>query len=247
MDLAKIKAHFGNNVIVLVRTHYLIANNLDLSDYSDIALNVSLYPDIAELYLISDVLITDYSSVMFDYAVLKRPMIFFTYDLDDYANEIRGFYFDFVKDAPGKIVKTNDGVIDELDHILSGNWTMNENYKKFIDKFTPWMDGKSSERAVNQFLNDDNMNENFDDNISKYNLQNEMKIHDGASLWNSGKDFADHEDVDFSHNYNDKGITVRVIKVMQLMDPDFKEKIGMKYVLIQLNGKQLWVNIEDLY
>ncbi|TPR21763.1 bifunctional glycosyltransferase/CDP-glycerol:glycerophosphate glycerophosphotransferase [Apilactobacillus timberlakei] len=247
LDLAKIKSHFGNNVIVLVRTHYLIANNLDLSDYSDIALNVSLYPDIAELYLISDVLITDYSSVMFDYAVLKRPMIFFTYDLDDYANEIRGFYFDFVKDAPGKIVKTNDGVIDELDHILSDNWTMNDNYKKFIDKFTPWMDGKSSERAVNQFLNEDNMNENFDDNISKYNLQNEMKIHDGASLWNSGKDFTDHEDVNFSHNYNDKGSTIRVIKVMQLIDPDFKEKIGMKYVLIQLNGKHLWVNIEDLY
>ncbi|UQS85464.1 CDP-glycerol glycerophosphotransferase family protein [Apilactobacillus apisilvae] len=247
LDLDKIKEHFGNDLIILVRTHYLIANNLDLSDYDDIAMNVSLYPDIAELYLISDALITDYSSVMFDYAVLKRPMIFFTYDLDSYASEIRGFYFDFVKEAPGKIVQTNDGVVKELDNIISGNWNMNDNYKDFVDKFTPWMDGNSSKRATEQFLNNKNMKESFDTDINKYGLAGKMKVNDGASLWNLQKDFTDYDDINFSHNYNDKDDLVTVSKIMSLSDPDFNENIGMKYVLIQLNSQQFWINIKDLY
>ena len=53
--------------------HYLIANALDLTGYDDFAIDVSNYNDISELYLISDALITDYSSVMFDYGILKRP------------------------------------------------------------------------------------------------------------------------------------------------------------------------------
>lgn len=64
--------------------HYLIANALDLNGYEDFAIDVSNYNDISKLYLISDCLITDYSSVMFDYGILKRPQFFFAYDIEKY-------------------------------------------------------------------------------------------------------------------------------------------------------------------
>src|SRR5690606_42095296 len=74
--------------------------------------DVSAYPDIAELFLISDVLVTDYSSLMFDFAVTGRPMLFFTYDLEHYRDEPRGFHFDFENEAPGPLLTTSDEVIE---------------------------------------------------------------------------------------------------------------------------------------
>ena len=68
------------------------------------ALNVTAYPDITELYLVSDILVTDYSSAMFDYAVTGRPILFFTYDLAEYRDSLRGFYFDFEAEAPGPLL-----------------------------------------------------------------------------------------------------------------------------------------------
>lgn len=72
----------SDEYVVILRTHYFIADNLDVTGLEGFVYNLSKYDDIAELYLISDILITDYSSVFFDYANLKRPMLFFTYDLD---------------------------------------------------------------------------------------------------------------------------------------------------------------------
>ena len=72
------------------------------------------HEDIRELYLIADLLVTDYSSVFFDYANLKRPMIFFVYDIEEYRDNLRGFYFDFEEKAPGPLVKTTEGLIAEI-------------------------------------------------------------------------------------------------------------------------------------
>src|SRR5699024_2032703 len=111
LDLEKMQEQLGGDYIVLIRAHYLVAEHLDLTSFKGFVQDVSLYPDINELYLMSDLLITDYSSVFFDYANLERPMIFFTYDIESYRDELRGFYFDFENEAPGPIVKTTDEVI----------------------------------------------------------------------------------------------------------------------------------------
>ena len=74
--------------MILLRMHYLISNALDLSGYENFAIDVSNYNDVSELFLISDCLITDYSSVMFDYGILKRPQFFFAYDIDKYDKRI---------------------------------------------------------------------------------------------------------------------------------------------------------------
>ena len=82
--MANLQKQIGDDYVILLRMHYLIANALNLNGYEDFAIDVSNYNDISELYLISDALITDYSSVMFDYGILKRPQFFFAYDIEKY-------------------------------------------------------------------------------------------------------------------------------------------------------------------
>ena len=99
LNLELMKKELKDDYVILIRTHYFIADSIDVSDLSGFAYNVSKYDDISELYLISDILITDYSSVFFDFANLKRPMLFFTYDLEKYRDVLRGFYIDIEKEV----------------------------------------------------------------------------------------------------------------------------------------------------
>lgn len=131
IDLNNLQQKIGDDYVILLRMHYLIANALDLRGYEDFAIDVSNYSDISELYLISDCLITDYSSVMFDYGVLKRPQIFFAYDLDKYAKDLRGFYLDYHKDLPGPIYQDAYQLAEDLQHLNQ----IETDYKPKIDKF----------------------------------------------------------------------------------------------------------------
>lgn len=110
---------------------------------------MSAYGDIAELYLISDLLITDYSSVFFDYAHLNRPMVFFTYDLEKYASVLRGFYFDFEAVVPGPLLKESDQVIDYIENIEIRSKQYEGKYTAFQERFCSLDDGKVSQRVVN--------------------------------------------------------------------------------------------------
>src|SRR5699024_10375081 len=111
MDLGRLKKELGNDYIIVLRLHYLVAENLDLTGYENFVYDFSYHEDIRELYLIADMLITDYSSVFFDYANLRRPMLFYVYDIEDYRDNLRGFYFDFESKAPGLLVKTTEEII----------------------------------------------------------------------------------------------------------------------------------------
>jgi len=112
--------------------------------------DVSDYPDIADLYLAADVLVTDYSSAMFDFACTGRPMVFFTPDLERYRDEVRGFYFDFEAEAPGPILRATDEVVEVLKH---GDFTAYKaRYEEFAAKFCPWDDGRASARVVDWML-----------------------------------------------------------------------------------------------
>ncbi|MGL4383353.1 MAG: CDP-glycerol glycerophosphotransferase family protein, partial [Bacilli bacterium] len=84
--------------IVLVRYHYMITKTEDT--YNEQVINVSSYPNISDLYLISDILITDYSSVIFDFALLNKPFYLYCDDLESYRDDLRGFYIDIEKDLP---------------------------------------------------------------------------------------------------------------------------------------------------
>ncbi|WP_033403852.1 CDP-glycerol glycerophosphotransferase family protein [Sporolactobacillus vineae] len=148
LDLNAMKKAFGDRCVILLRLHYLVADQIDLSAFDGFALDVSHYEDISDLYLIADVLITDYSSVFFDYANLKRPMIFFAYDIDKYRDQLRGFYFDFEHEAPGPIVTTNEQLIETLRSVEKSAFTADRQFEGFYHRFCAFEDGHAAERVV---------------------------------------------------------------------------------------------------
>jgi CDP-glycerol glycerophosphotransferase len=139
------KQELGEEYVILLRLHYLVSENLDLSAYQGFAYDLSSYEDISHLYLISDLLITDYSSVFFDYANLQRPMLFYVYDIENYRDKLRGFYFDFEKSAPGLLVKTSDAVIDSIKTMKYEN---TNDINHFHERFCALEDGQASRRVV---------------------------------------------------------------------------------------------------
>ena len=151
-DLEKFKERFGDEYVLLLRLHYFDANRLDINEYSSLVYNVSFYDDIADLYLITDILITDYSSVMFDYANLNRPILFYAYDLKRYSSDIRGFYFDFLKEAPGPIVQNEERLFECIESIDKIKKNYKRRYDIFREQFCNLEDGKASKRAVQIIL-----------------------------------------------------------------------------------------------
>ncbi|MGE6377151.1 CDP-glycerol glycerophosphotransferase family protein [Peribacillus muralis] len=150
LDLKRMQEELGDSYIVIMRMHYLVAQNMDLSGFEGFAYDFSHLEDIRELYLISDILVTDYSSVFFDYANLRRPMIFFTYDIEDYRDNLRGFYFDFEEKAPGLLARTTEELIEEVNNISRSDFKLSERFEEFYEKFCYLECGESSKRVVNE-------------------------------------------------------------------------------------------------
>ena len=149
VDFDRLKEALGDRYVILFRAHYLVANSFDFDRYDGFVRDVSSYDDINDLYLASDLLITDYSSVFFDYSNLERPMIFYMYDLDQYEHEMRGFYLS-LDELPGPIVKDEDKLIEEIEK--SKNWTADEKYLEFNRRFNPHEDGKASARVLARII-----------------------------------------------------------------------------------------------
>ncbi len=143
VDFDLLKKELADDCIILFRAHYFVANAFDFEKYAGFVYNVSDYENINDLYAVADHLITDYSSVFFDYSILKRPITFYMYDLEAYANDIRGFYI-ALEDLPGEIVQTEEELIGEL----KKEFVYDERYKKFNDRFTYLDDGKAAKRVV---------------------------------------------------------------------------------------------------
>ncbi|MDO4554132.1 MAG: bifunctional glycosyltransferase family 2 protein/CDP-glycerol:glycerophosphate glycerophosphotransferase [Lachnospiraceae bacterium] len=148
LDLMKLKEALSDEYVIILRTHHYIADNLDVTGVEDFAINLSKYDDITEIYLVSDICITDYSSVFFDYANLKRPILFYTYDIEKYRDILRGFYIDINKEVPGPLLYTTEEVVDAIKRIDQISAQYEERYKEFYDRFCSVDDGNASKRAV---------------------------------------------------------------------------------------------------
>lgn len=154
LDLHELKKQLGDEYVLLLRTHYYIADSIDTTGIEDFAFNVSKYDDISELYLISDILITDYSSVFFDYANLRRPILFFTYDLEKYRDMLRGFYLDIEKEMPGPLLFTEEEVIAAIKDITDIEKQYQDRYDEFYERFCHVDDGNASKRIVERVFRD---------------------------------------------------------------------------------------------
>ncbi len=115
------------------------------------AIDVTKYPDVTELYIAADVLVTDYSSVMFDFTVTGKPVLFLAPDLERYRAE-RGFYFDFEGEAPGPILKRDTEVVDALSKLPDLAVIYREKYHAWQRKFNLLEDGRASARVVDQLF-----------------------------------------------------------------------------------------------
>jgi len=141
LDVNKLPA----DVKVLYRGHSnTLASERSLGEN---VIDVTAYPDVTELYLVADLLITDYSSVMFDFSVTGKPMLFLCPDLDEYVSS-RGFYFDFAEQAPGPILKSSDEVAEAVKNLGKIQLDFNKKYSNWRHKFNDLEDGKASSRVV---------------------------------------------------------------------------------------------------
>ncbi len=145
MDYDVMRENLSDEYIMIVKYHYLVEDKVDWTKYKGFIYEFNQHADIAELYLVADMLITDYSSVMFDYSLLKRPMFFFAYDMENYKNNLRGFYFDFLATAPGPIVQDTKSLADAIINYDESEWK--DKYKAFSDKYNSCDDGHASKKV----------------------------------------------------------------------------------------------------
>jgi CDP-glycerol glycerophosphotransferase len=132
------------DLVLLVRGHYHTIRAAETADADSRILDVTRYPDIALLYLTADVLITDYSSVFFDFALTQRPMLFLVPDLEHYRTAQRGLYLDFEEVVPGPVLADTDAVVEAL----RGPDRYAAHRREFVDRFAPRDDGHASRRVV---------------------------------------------------------------------------------------------------
>lgn len=148
VDPAQLAA--GSDAVVLVRGHSrTLLPGRDATGPR--VIDVTAFPDTAQLLLAADALITDYSSVMFDFSVTGKPMYFLVPDLEYYRGELRGFYFDLVAHAPGPVVRTADELVAALaDEGATERHA--EAYAAWRARFNPRDDGQAAERVVARLL-----------------------------------------------------------------------------------------------
>lgn len=136
---------------VILRLHYLIANKLDVTAYEGKVIDCSKLDDINLLYVISDILVTDYSSVFFDYANLHRPILFYMYDLKEYESKVRDFYIN-LDELPGPIIETEDQLIDMVKNVGEWSESYKLKYQLFNEKYNYLDDANSGLRVVERCI-----------------------------------------------------------------------------------------------
>jgi CDP-glycerol glycerophosphotransferase len=166
LDVDEMARRLGDDHVLLLRLHFLVAGHA-AGARSDAVRDVSDFEDIRELYLAADALITDYSSVMFDFAITGKPLLFYTYDLVHYRDELRGFYFDFEAEAPGPLCTDMDELMEALADARGTRRSYADRYAAFRERYCYLDDGHAAERAVDRVF---------------------------AELAESGRDGADHGD-----------------------------------------------------
>ncbi|MGL6107353.1 bifunctional glycosyltransferase/CDP-glycerol:glycerophosphate glycerophosphotransferase [Romboutsia sp.] len=145
LDYETILKELGDEYVIILKLHPAVTEKFEIlnDEYKDRVLNLTKYKDINDILSITDILITDYSSVIFEYALLDRPIILFAYDLDSYVDE-RNFYYEYNELVPGPIVKTNKEIID---CIQSNKFDFNK-INEFKNKFFDFKDSNGTKRIV---------------------------------------------------------------------------------------------------
>ena len=145
-DLNQVVESLDDNTLLVLKMHPFISRNVEGMGLSKVV-DATGYSEVNDLLLVTDVLITDYSSLVFEYALLERPVIFYAHDRYTYMKE-RDFYYEYESFVPGPIVETTEDLIDQLQRTSFDPSSIRAFKHKFFDE----TDGKASQRFVRQVL-----------------------------------------------------------------------------------------------
>lgn len=141
----------GDDYIILFRAHYYISKVLVKDVDNKFVIDVSNYPSINELLIVSDILVSDYSSLFFDYSIMEKPMICFAYDISEYTQKV-GIYLDLEKEMPGGVVKNEEELLERIKMVSEKEIQEVIKFRsKYIDTY-----GEATKKVV-QYLVDNNI------------------------------------------------------------------------------------------
>ncbi len=153
LNIRMFKEHLSDDYVLLFNHHPFVKRPPEVPyDLREFAIDLTGLMTIDELITVTDICISDYSSLIFEYSLFEKPMIFYAYDLANYF-DWRGFYYDYHELTPGPICYTNKEMLDYIDHI-------DERFDKdavhrFREKFMSSCDGHATERIIENFFGND--------------------------------------------------------------------------------------------
>ncbi|GER71403.1 ribitolphosphotransferase [Weizmannia acidilactici] len=155
LNLDKLYHELKDEYVFLFKIHPFVKNDFSIPyQYSDFFYDFSSYREINDLLFVTDILITDYSSVCFEFALLNKPMLFFAFDVEEYVRK-RDFYYDYKSFIPGPLIRNTDEMIET---IKKEQFDIHK-IKPFVQYFFDDTDGKSSARVVDQIILKENWEE----------------------------------------------------------------------------------------
>ena len=152
LDVKSLKKSLGNEYILILKIHPYSQSDFKEIPKDDFVYDFSDFESVEELCLVSDVLISDYSSVVFDFAILDRPILLFVYDLKEYNENIRGLYIDLHENAPGSILYTSAEVENALINLDKTESECKALRRRFADKFNQFECENSSQKIFNEVI-----------------------------------------------------------------------------------------------
>ena len=162
LDFDALAEALGDGCVVLIKPHPYVAYNMAnkprfaasrallesaMARHPGVFLDFSTFPDVNDLLFVADVLVTDYSSIIFEHSLVAKPVVYFAYDYDEYLAD-RGFYFDFAEYTYGPVVRTSA----QLAAALLSAEVDEANLATFRERFTGACDGHAAERFVTTFF-----------------------------------------------------------------------------------------------
>jgi CDP-glycerol glycerophosphotransferase (TagB/SpsB family) len=147
IDLDDFGKRLGDDHVLLLRLHNMVMDRLEITEGS-VVRDVCSHPDIRDLYLAADLMVTDYSSTMFDFAITGKPLLFYTYDLEYFRDELRGFYFDLAEAAPTPLLRTSEELVAAIADIDAIAAEHADDYARFRQTFTHLEDGAATRRVL---------------------------------------------------------------------------------------------------
>lgn len=154
MNVSKLAETLPCDYLIFLKLHPFVSRAFKGSDLPAGVINVSDYQDLNELMVVSCGLITDYSSIIFDYVVLDKPMYFFADDILDFETNGRGFYLDYRNELPGILPSCETELGRKIVNDIEGNESNETRLKRrlFLDKYYDWLDGKSAMRVYEKAI-----------------------------------------------------------------------------------------------